>query len=275
MNYREGEKNKSFKSHLESTDIHHEITKWELERQINGFQSDVEHDAWMTLSFPSGWIMSSLASVCHLISQNLSTVRAVIIWTQQVKGVCSFLNGSRPKNLHLLEKENKNKLLCGKPEKNKGKGRGSCCGKTEVWCLWPSSFIAGTHEGQLQLFSTKCIIWGRRRAPVDMSAMHRPCRLSPVIAPGYCFLHAPRPLTNNHVWRWVLCPTTACWPPWIQHLPLELYSQESHRKCLSSHLQTCSPYTSQSQQFWCAPHCPRGRCLVSSLCGKRERNPFF
>lgn len=233
--------------------------------------------------------------------------------------------------------------------KNKGKGRGSCCGKTEVWCLGPSSFITGTHEGQLQLFSTKCISWGRRRAPVEMSAMHRPCRLSPskpqpqravlhmqhkypesrgqsrpltqavssalpsltqawpdpdtATSPqvlgspspggslwsqtkiwflawnhsqaGYCFLHAPPPLTNSHIWRWALCPTTACWPPWIQHLPLEQYSQESHRKYLSSHLQTCSPYTSQSQQFWCAPHCPRGHCLASSLCGGRERNPFF
>lgn len=135
MNYREGEKNKSFKSHLESTDIHHEIMKWELERQINGFRSDVEHDAWMTLSFPPGWIMSSLASVCHLISQSVSTVRAVIIWTQQVKGVCSFLNGSRPKNLLLLEKENKNKLLCGKPEKIRGRAGDLAVGKLKsgVW----------------------------------------------------------------------------------------------------------------------------------------------
>lgn len=91
---------------------------------------------------------------------------------------------------------------------------------------------------------------------------------------GYYSLHPP-PLTNSHVLRHVLCHTTACWLPWIPHLPQERYSQESHRKYLSSHLQTCSPCTSQSQQFWCAPHCPRGRCLASSLCGGREENPSF
>lgn len=63
--------------------------------------------------------------------------------------------------------------------------------------------------------------------------------------------------------------------PWIPNLPQERYSQESHRKYLSSHLQTCSPCTSQSQQFWCDLHCLRGHCLASSLCGGREGNPSF
>lgn len=91
---------------------------------------------------------------------------------------------------------------------------------------------------------------------------------------GYYSLHSPA-LTDSHVLRHVFSPTEACWPPWTPHLPQERYSQESHRKYLSSHPQTCSPCTSQSQQFWYAPHCPRGRCLASSLCGEREGNPFF
>lgn len=61
----------------------------------------------------------------------------------------------------------------------------------------------------------------------------------------------------------------------VPHLPQGQYSQESHRKCLSLHLQTCSPCTSQSQQFWCAPHCPGGHCPASSLCGGREERNFF
>jgi len=39
---------------LESSDIHHEntkITKWDSEMEINGFQSDVGHDTWMSLRF--------------------------------------------------------------------------------------------------------------------------------------------------------------------------------------------------------------------------------
>lgn len=91
---------------------------------------------------------------------------------------------------------------------------------------------------------------------------------------GYYSSHPP-PLTSSHVLRHVLCPTAACWPPRTPHIPRERYSLESHRKYLSSHLQTCSLCTSQSQQFWCAPRCPRGRCLASSLCGGRERNPSF
>lgn len=91
---------------------------------------------------------------------------------------------------------------------------------------------------------------------------------------GYYSLHPP-PLTDSHVLRHVLCPTAAGWLPWTPHLPQERYNQESHRKYLSLHLQTCSPCTSQSQQFWCVPRCPRGRCLASSLCGRREGNPSF
>lgn len=90
---------------------------------------------------------------------------------------------------------------------------------------------------------------------------------------GYYSLQPP-PLHSSCVWDTIPVPQH-CWPPCAPHLPQGQYSQESHRKCWSLHLQTCSPCTSQSQQSWCAPRCPGGHCPASSLCGGREENPIL
>lgn len=153
----EGEKNKSFKSYLKRTDIHHEntnIRKWDLERQINGFQNDVRHDAWVTRRFFSGWKMFSLAPICHLFSQSLSIIRSIIVWSHQVKEAFSFPEGSSSKDLNLLGEKKKEVSVCGNMERNKGKGKGSYYGQGGV-CIWLPSFIAWAHRAQVQLFSTR------------------------------------------------------------------------------------------------------------------------
>lgn len=58
----------------------------------------------------------------HLISQSLSAVRSIIVWSHQVKETFSFLEGSSSKHLNFLgEKEKEQVSLWLKMERNKGR----------------------------------------------------------------------------------------------------------------------------------------------------------